>query len=187
MRLASYKVRGRESFGVVVGEGVVDLAQAAPVCRAMDVFRAGALDKANAAAAGARPDAPLARSSCCRRSRRRKRSSASASTTPTATPTTATRKCRNIRACSIARPIRWSGMGSPRAAAGIRAARLRGRDRAGDRPRRPPHCRRSTRSTMSPASRCATKAPSATGSATASSTSRRARTGTRPAASAPGS
>ncbi len=72
------------------------------------------------------------------------------------------------------------------ASAGIRAARIRGRDRAGDRQDRRGASRRSARSNMSPASRCATRAPSATGSGTAASTSRRARAGTRPAASARG-
>ena len=58
MKLASYKVRGRESFGAVVGEGVVDLKlRLGPHYEtALDVLRDGALDKARAAIAGVRPD-----------------------------------------------------------------------------------------------------------------------------------
>jgi len=61
MKLASYKVRGRESFGAVVGEGVVDLKlRLGPHYEtALDVLRDDALDKARAAAQGVRPDYPL--------------------------------------------------------------------------------------------------------------------------------
>ena len=61
MKLASYKVRGRESYGAVVGEGVVDLKLrlGAGYDGVLDLLRAGALDKANAAIRGARPDFPL--------------------------------------------------------------------------------------------------------------------------------
>ncbi|HWE78348.1 MAG TPA: fumarylacetoacetate hydrolase family protein [Pseudolabrys sp.] len=58
MKLASYKVRGRDSYGAVVGEGVVDLKLrlGAGYDGVLDLLRAGALDKANAAIRGARPD-----------------------------------------------------------------------------------------------------------------------------------
>ena len=61
MKLASYKVRGRESYGAVVGEGVVDLKLrlGAGYDGVLDLLRAGALDKANAAIRGARPDFTL--------------------------------------------------------------------------------------------------------------------------------
>ena len=61
MKLASYKVRGRESYGAVVGEGVADLKLrlGAGYDGVLDLLRAGALDKANAAIRGARPDFPL--------------------------------------------------------------------------------------------------------------------------------
>jgi 2-keto-4-pentenoate hydratase/2-oxohepta-3-ene-1,7-dioic acid hydratase in catechol pathway len=61
MKLASYKVRGRDSYGVVVGEGVVDLKLrlGAGYDGVLDLLRAGALDKARDAARGARPDFPL--------------------------------------------------------------------------------------------------------------------------------
>jgi|ERR1700760_3374836 2-keto-4-pentenoate hydratase/2-oxohepta-3-ene-1,7-dioic acid hydratase in catechol pathway len=60
MKLASYRVRGRESFGVVVGEGVVDLKlRLGPHYEtALDLFRDGALDKAREAARGVRADYP---------------------------------------------------------------------------------------------------------------------------------
>jgi 2-keto-4-pentenoate hydratase/2-oxohepta-3-ene-1,7-dioic acid hydratase in catechol pathway len=60
MKLATYRVRGRESFGVVVGEGVVDLKlRLGPRYEtALDLFRAGALDKAHEAARGVRADYP---------------------------------------------------------------------------------------------------------------------------------
>ena len=61
MQLASYHMRGRPSFGAVVGEGVVDLrARLSRFSNLLEVFRGQALDQAKAAAAGVRPDMPLA-------------------------------------------------------------------------------------------------------------------------------
>lgn len=67
MKLASYRVRGRESFGAVVdngaGLGVVDLRlRLGPhFASALDLLREeGGLDIARAAARGVRPDFPLA-------------------------------------------------------------------------------------------------------------------------------
>jgi 2-keto-4-pentenoate hydratase/2-oxohepta-3-ene-1,7-dioic acid hydratase in catechol pathway len=66
MKLASYKVRGRESFGAVVGqgsgEGVVDLkTRLAPqFTSVLDLLRASGLDTARAAVRGVRADFPLA-------------------------------------------------------------------------------------------------------------------------------
>ena len=49
------------SFGAVVGDGIVDLRpRLAATPRLIEVFRAQALDQAKAAAAGVRPDVPLA-------------------------------------------------------------------------------------------------------------------------------
>ncbi len=60
MRLASYNLRGRPSFGAVVGEGIVDLrSRLSSFVTLLDVFRAQALDEAKAAVAGVRPDVPL--------------------------------------------------------------------------------------------------------------------------------
>jgi 2-keto-4-pentenoate hydratase/2-oxohepta-3-ene-1,7-dioic acid hydratase in catechol pathway len=65
MKLASYRVRGRDSFGAVVGEGpsegVVDLrTRLDPPCNSvLDLLRAGGLDSARAAARGVRADYPL--------------------------------------------------------------------------------------------------------------------------------
>src|ERR1700683_1778739 len=60
MRLASFKLHGRPSFGAVVGDGVVDLRSGlSRYATLVEVFRAQALDQARAAAAGVRPDAPL--------------------------------------------------------------------------------------------------------------------------------
>ncbi|MFN3659130.1 MAG: fumarylacetoacetate hydrolase family protein [Pseudolabrys sp.] len=61
MKLASYKVRGRESFGVVVGEGVVDLKlRLSPRYEsALDLLRGDALALARDAVQGVRPDFPL--------------------------------------------------------------------------------------------------------------------------------
>ena len=121
MKLASYKVRGRESFGAVVGNGAgagrgrSQAAARAALCqRARSAAREAGLDFAREAAQRrARRFLRYASWNGCRRCWRRKRSSASASTTPTATPTTATPRRRNIPACSIARPARWSGIGQP--------------------------------------------------------------------------
>jgi 2-keto-4-pentenoate hydratase/2-oxohepta-3-ene-1,7-dioic acid hydratase in catechol pathway len=61
MRLASYNLRGRPSFGAVVGDGIVDLRpRLSRFTTLLEVFRAQALDQAAAAAEGVRPDVPLA-------------------------------------------------------------------------------------------------------------------------------
>jgi 2-keto-4-pentenoate hydratase/2-oxohepta-3-ene-1,7-dioic acid hydratase in catechol pathway len=61
MRLASYNLRGRPSFGAVAGEGIVDLrSRLSRFSTLIEVFRAQALAEAEAAAAGVRPDVPLA-------------------------------------------------------------------------------------------------------------------------------
>src|SRR5579872_7477508 len=60
MRLATYNLRGRPSFGAVVGDGVVDLRPRLHRFQSLsEVFRAQALDQAKAAATGVRPDVTL--------------------------------------------------------------------------------------------------------------------------------
>jgi 2-keto-4-pentenoate hydratase/2-oxohepta-3-ene-1,7-dioic acid hydratase in catechol pathway len=60
MRLASYNMRGRPSFGVVVGDGIVDLRpRLNRFSNLLEVFRAPALTEAKAAAEGVRPDVSL--------------------------------------------------------------------------------------------------------------------------------
>jgi len=61
MKLASYKVRGRDSFGVVVGEGVVDLkTRLAPqFTSVLDLLRGGGLDIVREVVHGVRADFPL--------------------------------------------------------------------------------------------------------------------------------
>jgi 2-keto-4-pentenoate hydratase/2-oxohepta-3-ene-1,7-dioic acid hydratase in catechol pathway len=61
MKLASYKVRGRDSFGVVMGDGVVDLkTRLAPqFTSVLDLLREDGLDIAREAARGVRADFPL--------------------------------------------------------------------------------------------------------------------------------
>lgn len=60
MKLASYKVRGRESFGAIVGDGVVDLkTRLAPNFPSLlDLLRDGGLLAARDAAQGVRADFP---------------------------------------------------------------------------------------------------------------------------------
>jgi 2-keto-4-pentenoate hydratase/2-oxohepta-3-ene-1,7-dioic acid hydratase in catechol pathway len=61
MRLASYALRGRPSFGAVVGDAIVDLRPRLHRFQNLsEVFRAKALDQAQAASDGVRPDVPLA-------------------------------------------------------------------------------------------------------------------------------
>ncbi len=61
MRLASYNMRGRPSFGVVVGDGIVDLrGRLSRFSTLVEVFRAQALAEAKAVSEGVRPDVPLA-------------------------------------------------------------------------------------------------------------------------------
>ena len=61
MKLASYKVRGRDSFGAVVGEGVVDLkTRLAPQFNSvLDLLRGGGLDIVREVVQGVRADFPL--------------------------------------------------------------------------------------------------------------------------------
>jgi 2-keto-4-pentenoate hydratase/2-oxohepta-3-ene-1,7-dioic acid hydratase in catechol pathway len=60
MRLASYNLRGRPSFGAVVGGGIVDLrGRLSRFATLVEVFRAQALGEAKAASDGVRPDVPL--------------------------------------------------------------------------------------------------------------------------------
>jgi 2-keto-4-pentenoate hydratase/2-oxohepta-3-ene-1,7-dioic acid hydratase in catechol pathway len=61
MKLASFKVRGRDSFGAVVGEGVVDLrTRLAPqFTSVLDLLREGGLDVARSTVRGVRADYPL--------------------------------------------------------------------------------------------------------------------------------
>ena len=60
MRLASYALRGRPSFGVVSVDGIVDLRPRLHRFQNLsEVFRARALDQAKAASDGVRPDVPL--------------------------------------------------------------------------------------------------------------------------------
>jgi 2-keto-4-pentenoate hydratase/2-oxohepta-3-ene-1,7-dioic acid hydratase in catechol pathway len=62
MNLASYNIRGRTSFGVVVGDGIVDLRlRLSPrYVSLFDLLRAGALPEAEAAIKSVRADFPLA-------------------------------------------------------------------------------------------------------------------------------
>ncbi len=61
MKLASYKVRGRDSFGVVVGEGVVDLkTRLAPqFTSVLDLLRGAGFDIVREVVHGVRADFPL--------------------------------------------------------------------------------------------------------------------------------
>jgi 5-carboxymethyl-2-hydroxymuconate isomerase len=62
MHLASYNVRGRSSFGVVSGDGIVDLKpRLAPRYQSLlDILRADALGEVQSIVAGVRADFPLA-------------------------------------------------------------------------------------------------------------------------------
>ena len=54
------RLRGRSSFGAVVGDGIVDLRPRLHRFQNLsEVFRGQALDQAKAATAGVRPDVPL--------------------------------------------------------------------------------------------------------------------------------
>jgi 2-keto-4-pentenoate hydratase/2-oxohepta-3-ene-1,7-dioic acid hydratase in catechol pathway len=61
MHLATYNIRGRSSFGVAVGEGIVDLRPrlAPKFTSVIDVLRAGALNEVKSVVAGVRPDFSL--------------------------------------------------------------------------------------------------------------------------------
>jgi 2-keto-4-pentenoate hydratase/2-oxohepta-3-ene-1,7-dioic acid hydratase in catechol pathway len=61
MRLATYNLRGRPSFGAVVGDGIVDLrGRLSRFTSLVEVFRAQALGEAKAVSDGVRPDVRLA-------------------------------------------------------------------------------------------------------------------------------
>lgn len=60
MKIASYIVHGRPSFGAVVDDEVIDLRPRLPHFKSvLDVLRAGALDELKASAVGVRPDFSL--------------------------------------------------------------------------------------------------------------------------------
>ena len=61
MHIASYNIRGRSSFGVVSGDGIVDLKpRLAPRFQSvLDVLRGNALDEVQSVASGVRADFPL--------------------------------------------------------------------------------------------------------------------------------
>ena len=61
MHLASYNIRGRSSFGVVSGDGIVDLrTRLAPRFQSvLDVLRGDGFAEVQAISAGVRPDFPL--------------------------------------------------------------------------------------------------------------------------------
>lgn len=61
MKLASYRFRGRESYGAVSGDGIVELKSRMPKYPTLlDVLRGGVLAEAKACAQNVRPDALLA-------------------------------------------------------------------------------------------------------------------------------
>ena len=53
MRLASFRVNGRSSYGAVTDNGIIDLGKKLKYPTLLDVFRAGAVAEARAAASGA--------------------------------------------------------------------------------------------------------------------------------------
>jgi 2-keto-4-pentenoate hydratase/2-oxohepta-3-ene-1,7-dioic acid hydratase in catechol pathway len=60
MKLASYNIRGRQSFGAIMGDGLVDLRpRLARFPTLLDVLRGGALGEAIQSATGVRPDFAL--------------------------------------------------------------------------------------------------------------------------------
>ncbi len=184
MKLATFTASGRTSYGAVANGGVIDLGRRLKHASLTDVLRAGALGEAEKAAA-AQPDIalkdvvllpplPSPEKILCigvnyaNRNAEYKDGSEQA----------------KYPSMFFRNPGSFTGHDQPL----IRppesaAARLRGRDRADHRPGRAAHRRKSARWITSRATRCATRAPSATGRATPSSTSRRARTSTRPGAS----
>jgi 2-keto-4-pentenoate hydratase/2-oxohepta-3-ene-1,7-dioic acid hydratase in catechol pathway len=52
MHLATFSVNGRKSYGVVAGDGIVDLGKLTKYPTLLDLMRAGAIDEARAAATG---------------------------------------------------------------------------------------------------------------------------------------
>ena len=111
--LQAINLRGRPSFGAVVGDGIVDLrARLSRFATLLEVFRAQALDQAKAAVAGVRPDVPLAEVELLPPlPAPEKILCIGINYKPTASATTTSPSRRNIRACSIARRIRWSAAG----------------------------------------------------------------------------
>ena len=142
MKLVSFKHHGREGFGVVSGDGIIDMHPRLPRFHTLlEVLRAGALDEVRQASVDVRPDFPL-------------------SDVELLPPVVGPEKILCIGVNYANRNEEYkdnsdlpkypsmffrtpgSFVGLRRAAdpsAGIRAARLRGRDRAGDRQGLPSH------------------------------------------------
>ena len=109
MRLASYNLHGRPSFGAVVGDGIVDLrARLSRFATLLDVFRAQALDQAKAAAEGVRPEVPLAEVELLPPLSAPEKILCIGINYADRTKDYDMPKSRNIRACSTARRTRWS-------------------------------------------------------------------------------
>ena len=151
MRLASYNIRGRPSFGAVVGDGIVDLrARLSRVSTSLlEVFRAQALDQAKAAAAGVRAGHAACRGGTAA-------AAAGAGKNPLHRHQLCQPRAERLRrrpskpkypSMFYSAPNSLVGHGQNLIAAeDIRAARLRGRDRPRDRPRLQARRRRSARS-----------------------------------------
>ena len=152
------------------------------------VLRGGELHRRSRSARRASARSTRSRTSVtCRRCRIPRRSSASASTTATATRNTRTApSAPKYPSLFMRTPGSLVGHGEPIcAAAGIRAARLRGRDRARDRQGGPPHRRGGRAGSRRRVHADATKARCATGCGTRSSTSRQGKNFERSGASGP--
>jgi len=109
MRLASYNLRGRPSFGAVVDEGIVDLRARGRFSTLLDVFRAQALGQMRAAIEGVRAEVPLAEVELLPPLAAPEKILCIGINYGDRTRTTTWPSGRNIRACSIARRSRLLG------------------------------------------------------------------------------
>ena len=146
MHLASYNIRGRSSFGVVVGRRhrrSAAAACAAAVSRSSMCCAPDALDEVKAVVAGVRPDFPLAEveTAAAGAGRRENPVHRGELRQPRRRADAAGGNDRGQVSEHVLQAAELASSAQPAdpAAAGIRAARIRGRDRAGDRQDRPAH------------------------------------------------
>ncbi len=147
MKLASYRAHGRESFGAVIGEGagegVVDLnTRLKPhFTSVLDLLRLqGGLDAARETVRGVRADFPLSEVELLPPLRTPEKILCIGINYANRNADYGDAEVPKYPSMFYRAPGSLVGHGqNDRAAARIRAARLRRRDRAGDRPHRPPH------------------------------------------------
>ena len=189
MHLASYNIRGRTSFGVVTGDGVVDLQprMAPRFTSVFDLLRAEALGEVRTVMQSVRADFSLAEAEWLAPVLTPEKILVLGSTILTVTQRSSggTEGARNTPACSFVRQIRSSATTSRSCVLRVSEQLDYRRNCAGHWPRRPAYPARARIDHVAGITFVQRGAPFATGCATVGSMSRRARISTPPGSIGP--